>query len=158
METPTMESSCAVRVLVVDDDPDGANSTAMLLRHFGAEAHAICDPRLACDEACAFEPDLLLIDLSMPHLDGCAVARQLRGRRQFDSTPLVVVSGHADPEQRALCAAAGFDQYLVKPVPLEIFVRLLDEVGRAKAIAAEAHVQSPHDFEYDPTAARIARP
>jgi CheY-like chemotaxis protein len=133
-----MESSGAVRVLLVDDDPDGANSTAMLLRHFGADAHAVCDARLACDEARAFEPDLMLIDLSMPHLDGCALAKQLRDTRQFDATPLVVVSGHTDPEQRALCAAAGFDQYLVKPVPLAILVRLLDEARRAKAIAAEA--------------------
>lgn len=73
-----MECSPAVRVLLVDEDDDGANSTAMLLRHFGAEVRAIYDSRLVCDEALLFEPDLMLIDLSMSHLDGCAVARQLR--------------------------------------------------------------------------------
>lgn len=139
MESPTIDSTAVVRVLLVDDDPDGANSTAMLLRHFGAEAHAICDARQACDEARTFRPDLMLIDFSMPHLDGCAVAKQLRGTQQFGATPLVVVSGHTDPEHHALCIAAGFDEYLVKPVPLEILMRLVDEVRRAKAIAAEKH-------------------
>jgi CheY-like chemotaxis protein len=90
-----------VRVLLLDDDRDGANSTAMLLRHFGAEARAICDPRLVCDEARSFDPDLMLIDFSMPHLDGCAVAKQLRGTQQSGATPLVVVSGHTAPEHCA---------------------------------------------------------
>lgn len=156
MENLAMDGPSAVRVLLVDDDPDGANSTAMLLRHFGAEAHAICDPRLACEEARAFEPDLMLIDLSMPHLDGCAVARQLRSTRRFDATPLVVVSGHTDPEQYALCTAAGFNKYLVKPVSLEILLRLLDEVRRAKAIAAETHGRSADDLRYDYAATEVA--
>ncbi len=123
MERPRTGSHDVVRVLLVDDDRDGANSTAMLLRHFGAEAHAICDPRLVWDEARSFDPDLMLIDFSMPHLDGCAVAKQLRGTQQFGATPLVVVSGHTDPEHRASCIAAGFDKYLVKPVPLEILMQ-----------------------------------
>jgi len=139
MESPRIDSHAVVRVLLVDDDPDGAKSTAMLLRHFGAEAHAICDPRLVCEEARSFDPDLMLIDFSMPHLDGCAVAKQLRGTQQFGATPLVVVSGHADPEHRASCIAAGFDEYLVKPVPLEILMCLVDEVRRVKAFAADKH-------------------
>ena len=156
MESPRIDSHAAVRVLLVDEDPDGANSTAMLLRHFGAEAHAICDPRLVCDEARSFDPDLMLIDFSMPHLDGCAVAKQLRGTEQFGATPLVVVSGHTDPEHRALCIAAGFDKYLVKPVPLEILMRLVDEVRRAKAIAAERRVRSSDDVQYDNASAEVA--
>ena len=104
----------------------------------------------------SFDPDLMLIDFSMPHLDGCAVAKQLRGTEQFGATPLVVVSGHTDPEHRALCIAAGFDKYLVKPVPLEILMRLVDEVRRAKAIAAERRVRSSDDVQYDNAAAEVA--
>jgi CheY-like chemotaxis protein len=133
-----MECTQAVRVLLVDDDHDGANSTAMLLRHFGAETHAVYDARLACDEARSFEPDLLLIDLSMPYLDGCAIARQLRGTKQFQATPLIVASGHADPADRDLCAAAGFDDYFVKPLRLEQIVELLVKARTAKALAVEA--------------------
>jgi CheY-like chemotaxis protein len=127
-----MEDIQAVRVLLIDDDPDCANSAAMLLRHFGAEARAVCDPRLACDEACSFKPDLIMIDLGMPCLDGCAVACQLRATEQCKNSLMVVVSGHADPLHRALCAAAGFNEYFVKPVTIEQFVRLLTKARAAK--------------------------
>jgi two-component system OmpR family response regulator len=143
-----MECSPAVRVLLVDDDRDGANSTAMLLRHFGAEVRAVYDSRLACDEALLFEPDLMLIDLSMPHLNGCAVARQLRSAQQFSATPLAVVSGHTDAERRAACAAAGFNEYLVKPVPLELLVRLLQEIRTAKARGEAARGRSPSEIQF----------
>lgn len=137
-----METTEAVRVLLVDDDHDGANSTAMLLRHFGAETHAVYDARLACDEASAFGPDLLLIDLSMPYLDGCAIARQLRARPQFQATPLIAASGHGDPAHRALCAAAGFDDFFLKPLRLEQIVGLVVKARAAKSIAVEAHGRS----------------
>jgi len=139
-----IEDTQAVRVLLIDDDPDCANSTAMLLRHFGAEARSVFDPRLACAEACSFSPDLIMIDLGMPSLDGCTVACQLRSIEQFAATLLVVVSGHADPLHRALCAAAGFNEYLVKPVPLEQLVRLLAKARAATNAAAESEPQ--HDL------------
>jgi CheY-like chemotaxis protein len=127
-----MEDTQAVRVLLIDDEPDCANSTAMLVRHFGAEARVVYDPRLACDEACSFGPDLIMIDLGMPSLDGCAVACQLRATQQCQSTLMVVNSGHSDPLHRALCAAAGFNEYLIKPVPIEQLVRLLAKARAAK--------------------------
>jgi CheY-like chemotaxis protein len=127
-----MEDTQAIRVLLIDDDRDCANSTAILLRHFGADARTLYDPRQACEEARAFEPNLILIDFSMPCLDGCAVACQLRATEQCHATRLVVVSGHVDSLHQALCAAAGFDEYLVKPVPVERLVRLLAEAGAAK--------------------------
>lgn len=76
---------------------------------------------------------LILIDFSMPCLDGCAVACQLRATEQCHATRLVVVSGHVDSPHQARCAAAGFDEYLVKPVPVERLVRLLAEAGAAKS-------------------------
>lgn len=127
-----MEDNDAVRVLLIDDDRDCANSTALILRHFGALARTLYDPLQACEEALAFEPDLILIDFSMPCLDGCAVACQLRATEQCHATRLAVVSGHADPLHQALCAAAGFNEYLVKPVPIERLVRLLAEAGVTK--------------------------
>lgn len=132
-----MDGTQAVRVLLIDDDQDCANSMAIILRHFGAEARTVCDARLACDEARSFEPDLILIDLGMPDLDGCAVACQLRASERCRATRLAVVSGHVDPLRQALCAAAGFDEYLVKPVPIERLVRLLAEAGAAKKAAKE---------------------
>jgi DNA-binding response OmpR family regulator len=132
-----MEGANSVRVLLIDDDADCANSTAILLRHFGAEARTLYDPRLAYNEALAFDPDLIMIDLGMPCLDGCAVGCQLRGTKQCQATLMVVVSGHDDPLHRALCDAAGFDEYLVKPVPLEHLVRLLAKARVAKNATEE---------------------
>lgn len=71
----------------------------------------------------------------MPCLDGCAVACQLRASEQCKTTLMVVVSGHADPLHRALCAAAGFNEYLIKPVPIEQLVRLLSKAATAKDAA-----------------------
>ena len=141
-----MEMNRALRVLLVDDDHDGANSTALLLRHFGVEARAVYDPRLACDEARSFGPDLMLIDFAMPEVDGCSVARQLRATRQFEATPLVVVSGHADAEHRAECVAAGFDDYFVKPVPLERLLALLAEVHARRATEAVVEADAPGEI------------
>jgi len=138
----TMETPQDLRVLLVDDDHDGANSTALLLRHFGVEARTVYDSRLACGEARSFQPDLMLIDLEMPSLDGCAVARELRAIDQFEATPLIVVSGHVDPAHRAACHEAGFDEYLVKPVPLERLLRLVAEVRAAKAASQEARARA----------------
>ncbi len=136
-----MEANQALRVLLIDDEPDCANSTAILLRHFGAEARTVYDPRLACDEACSFRPDLIMIDLGMPSLDGCAVACQLRATKQCQTTLMVVVSGHADPLHQALCEAAGFNEYLVKPVPIGQLVRLLAKAGAAKGAPLKLDLQ-----------------
>jgi CheY-like chemotaxis protein len=150
-----MEGTDPVRVLLIDDDPDCANSTAMLLRHFGAETRTVCDPRLACDEACSFGPDLIMTDLGMPCLDGCAVACQLRATEQCKAALLVVASGHADPLHRALCTTAGFDEYLVKPVPVEHLVRLLAKARAAKSATEELGPR--HDLLGDLTATGVLR-
>ena len=91
----------------------------------------------------------------MPCLDGCAVACQLRATEQCQATLLVVVSGHADPLHRALCAAAGFDEYLVKPVPVEHLVRLLAKARAAKNATEELGPQ--HDLLRDLTAMEVLR-
>lgn len=138
-----MATAKALRVLLLDDDPDSANTTALLLRHFGVEARTVYDSRLACGEARSFDPDLMLIDLEMAAPDGCAVARELRAMQQFEFTRLAVVSGHADPAHRAECVEAGFGEYLVKPVPLERLLSLVAEVRTAKAVsdAARARIE-----------------
>jgi CheY-like chemotaxis protein len=150
-----MEGANSVRVLLIDDDRDCANSMAILLRHFGAETRSVYDPRLACDEARSFGPDLIMTDLGMPCLDGCAVAYRLRATSQCRATLMVVVSGHADPLHRALCAAAGFDEYLVKPVPVEQLVRLLAKARAAKNVTEELGTR--HDLLGDLTATQGLR-
>lgn len=73
-----METNEAVRVLLVDDDHDGANSTAMLLRHFGAEAHAVYDARLACDEASSVASHWSLLDMLKHNLRASTIGARHR--------------------------------------------------------------------------------
>ncbi|HVW37810.1 MAG TPA: response regulator, partial [Pirellulales bacterium] len=79
----------SLRIFVVEDDVDSANSLALLLRWMGHEAHVAVDGAVALEIASVLQPDLMLIDLAMPNLDGCELAMRLRERAEFATTPLV---------------------------------------------------------------------
>ncbi len=113
-----------LRVLCVDDNRDVADSEAMMLDIHGYDARACYSGPAAVLEAAAFGPDVCLVDLDMPGMDGCEVAAILRG---LDAGPPVLVaftarSGGAD---RRRTAEAGFDAHLVKPVvPAVLFATI----------------------------------
>jgi CheY-like chemotaxis protein len=120
-----MNTSLSMRVLVVDDNHDIAVSLATLLRHCGHEAHTAESGEAALREAPALRPDVMLIDLAMPRIDGLSVARQLRQTPECATTPLVAVSGYSDDEHRDQALAAGFDAFIVKPCPLADLMQVL---------------------------------
>lgn len=101
------------RVLVVDDEPDIAESLAMILRHFGYQAEYVTDPLAALGKAREMKPEVALLDLGMPRLSGFALARLLRS--DFPSMLIVAVSGHGTEEDRRRSAEAGFNHHLMKP-------------------------------------------
>jgi len=113
------------RVLVVDDCRDTTTSMAILLRCWGCDAREANDGPTALKVADAFRPDVVLLDLGMPGMDGCQVARQLR--RRADGRPLLVVSvsGYVDEPHVRLALEAGCDHHLAKPVELGELQRLL---------------------------------
>jgi CheY-like chemotaxis protein len=104
-----------LRVLIVDDDRDTADSLAMLVKIWGHDARLAYDGAAALETASAYQPDVLLLDIAMPTLDGFKLARQLRRQIRFKDTLVVAVTGYADQGHRLL-GAEGFDHYLVKPV------------------------------------------
>jgi CheY-like chemotaxis protein len=106
------------RVLVADDNRDAADTTTMLLRALGHEVHTVYDGMDAVAAAETFRPDLMLLDIGMPGLNGFEVARTIREQSWGDSVTLVAVSGWGQPEDRARSEAAGFDRHLVKPVEM----------------------------------------
>jgi PAS domain S-box-containing protein len=114
------------RILVVDDNRDSADSLAMLLRLAGHEVRTVHDgrrvPAVVEDE----RPDLVLLDIGLPGLDGYSVARQLRSKAEFASTMLVALTGYGTEEDRRQSQAAGFDHHLVKPVAFDALERLLN--------------------------------
>jgi CheY-like chemotaxis protein len=104
------------RVLVVDDNPDGAESLALLLRHQGHEAHTVRDGQEALEAAERLRPDVVLLDLGLPVLNGYEVCRRLRQQSWGENVLLVAVTGWGQEEDRRRSREAGFDAHVVKPV------------------------------------------
>jgi CheY-like chemotaxis protein len=121
----------AVRVLVVNDSPDNVESMALLLRLYGHEVEVALGGAAALRAAQAQQPDAVLLDISMPGMDGYQVARKLRAMFRDKPLLLVAITAHGFEEDRRRCAEAGFDLHLVKPAdPLEV-ENLLRELGRS---------------------------
>jgi CheY-like chemotaxis protein len=105
------------RVLVVDDNVDAAVSLARVLeRHEGQEVRVAHDGPSALEAAEAFRPEVVLLDIGLPGMDGHEVARRLRGRPEFERALIVALTGWGQESDRRRSGEAGFDHHLVKPV------------------------------------------
>src|SRR3954447_22954985 len=114
-----------LRVLIVDDCKDGADSLSTLLRLWGHEVQVAYDGPAALRLAAVFRPEVLLVDLGLPGMDGCCLARQFLTQAQFRDAILTAVTGYADRDHRTLGSEAGFDAYLVKPTDLAALQAML---------------------------------
>jgi PAS domain S-box-containing protein len=103
------------RVLVVDDNVDAAESMALLLRAVGHEVRTAYDGLVALREAEALRPEVVLLDIGLPRLDGYEVARRLRQQEGGQEALVIALTGYGQEEDRRRAAAAGFDVHLVKP-------------------------------------------
>jgi CheY-like chemotaxis protein len=115
----------ALRVLIVDDYRDAADSLAILVNLWGHDGRVAYGGEAALEMAWAYQPDVLLLDLAMPRMDGYQVARQLRRESRFKATLLVATTGYADGAHYLLGMKAGFDRYLGKPIEPTIVEDLL---------------------------------
>jgi signal transduction histidine kinase/DNA-binding response OmpR family regulator len=107
------------RVLVVDDNRDSADSLAMLLKIAGYLPQLAYDGKSALELANVDRPDIVLLDIGLPGIDGYEVARRLRANEATKSAFLVAISGYGRDESRELSESAGFNHHFVKPVVLE---------------------------------------
>ena len=115
----------ARRILVVDDNPDSATSLAMLLQLTGNETHIAHDGLEAVDAAAAFRPDVVLLDIGLPKLNGYEAARRIREQPSGNKMVLVALTGWGQEEDRRKSSEAGFDGHLVKPVDYPALMELL---------------------------------
>jgi CheY-like chemotaxis protein len=115
-----------LRVLVVEDDPTTAAALAAFLRWHGHEVEVAGDGQAALESARACSPDVALLDIGLPGIDGHAVARELRQLKGEKRPLLVATTGHATAEDFARSEAAGIDLHLVKPVDATQLERLLE--------------------------------
>jgi PAS domain S-box-containing protein len=113
------------RVLVVDDARDSADTLARILRMLGHEVRAVYDGPEAVAAAREFRPETVLLDLSLPAMDGFEVARRLRAEPGLDGLRLVALTGYGGEADRARTRDAGFDAHLTKPVELDALRALL---------------------------------
>ena len=121
----------------MDDNRDGADSLLLILQAYGHEARAAYDGESALRLARSFRPDVVLLDIGMPGLDGYEVARRLRRDGGLGDALLVALTGHGREEDRRLSAEAGFDVHLLKPADLGQLQRLLaDAAARPAPVGA----------------------
>lgn len=113
------------RVLVVEDSRDIRESSCELLAMEGFEVRGVATGYEALETAPTFDPDVILLDVGLPDLNGYDVARRLREMPQFSDTVLIAVTGYDTPEARAQSSVAGFDHHICKPVNFDELARLL---------------------------------
>jgi PAS domain S-box-containing protein len=115
----------ASRVLVVDDMRDTALALAKMLRLLGHEVQVAHDGPTAVELGAAYRPEVVLLDIGLPGMDGYAVARRLRQDAGSRDAVIIAVTGYGQEEDRRRSKEAGFDHYLVKPVEYGDLMALL---------------------------------
>jgi CheY-like chemotaxis protein len=123
----------ALRVLVVDDNSDTTDSLCLLLRLWGHQPLAARDGREALAAATDFQPDVALLDLAMPHMDGFELGRRLRELPGLCELPLLAMSGYADAGSRRCSEEAGFLAHLAKAGEPSELESLLGVMAAGKA-------------------------
>ncbi len=116
------------RILIVEDNHDGREMLRDLLQSWGHEVSAVGDGLDGLNAMRCQLPDVALVDVGLPGLDGYGVARQVRSLPNGDKVCLIAVTGYGQPEDRRRAKEAGFDHHLVKPVSLHKLERLLAEL------------------------------
>jgi CheY-like chemotaxis protein len=116
------------RVLIVDDNEDAANSLAMILKLSGHETASVYTAMDALERAVSFRPDVVLLDIGLPGMDGYEVAQKMRELPGLRGIRLVAVTGYGRSDDRLRARDAGFDDHLTKPVEFAVLDRALTGV------------------------------
>lgn len=114
-------------VMVVDDNVDALEAMAMTLEALGHTVITALDGAAAIVRAVKYKPELVLLDLGMPGMDGFEIAQRLRAIPELQAMKVVALTGYGQPGDKLRTQAAGFDDHLTKPVDLEVLSRLLEE-------------------------------
>ncbi|TWT89779.1 Autoinducer 2 sensor kinase/phosphatase LuxQ [Pseudobythopirellula maris] len=139
-ETPDQEDELfpedfGLRVLVVDDNRGAAHLLGALCEKFGNEVRRASDGRQALEQAADFLPQVVLMDVNMPVMDGCEAARRMRAEPWGAAITLVAVTGNGQVVDRQRSSAAGFDKHLVKPIDATELQRLFTSLlGRLPGV------------------------
>ncbi len=128
------------RILVADDFPQSAETLARLLRHDGSEVRVAQDGAEAFEIAAEFRPDVVVLDIAMPKLNGYEAARKIRAQPWGKPMVLIALTGWGQQQDRRRTQDAGFDAHLTKPVN---FAAIMDLLAKLPATSASATIESP---------------
>jgi PAS domain S-box-containing protein len=117
----------ARRILVVDDNTDAAQSLAMLLEGYGYEVFTAADGVEGLEVALSHSPEVVILDIGLPDMDGYELARRLRAEDETKNTVLLALTGYGQEQNKTLAKTAGFDSYLVKPVNFQELKKLIEQ-------------------------------
>jgi CheY-like chemotaxis protein len=133
-----------VRALIVDDNVDAAVALSLLLQ-LGGHTTALAYEGIEALRAVAeFKPDIVLLNLGLPGMDGYELARTIRRQPELDNPLLVAVTGSNAPEDRLRTAQAGFDEHLTKPVEISTIELLLMNLPERRAGGGNASIAKAH--------------
>jgi CheY-like chemotaxis protein len=113
------------RVLIVDDNQDAANSMAMLVQALGGTAHTAYDAVSGLGALAEFRPDIVVLDIGMPGVDGYELCQQIRRRPADRHIVVIALTGWGHPQDKQRALDVGFDAHLTKPVDPAAFQELL---------------------------------
>ena len=124
-ETAAVPETRSYRILVADDNRDSAQSLALLLKLMGHETHTAMDGVEAVEAAETLHPDVVLLDIGMPRLNGYDACRRIREQPWSRSMTLIAQTGWGQEEDRRRTKEAGFDGHLIKPVDPDVLLKLV---------------------------------
>jgi PAS domain S-box-containing protein len=123
---PASLAARSMLVMVVDDNEDAAKALSMLLEAVGYSVVMETDPVQALADSRTLRPDVFILDIGMPNMDGFELARHLRAQPETEDASIVAVSGYGQTQDIAAATSAGFDHHLVKPVNIAAFTTWLN--------------------------------
>ncbi len=128
-----------VRVLVVDDHRDGADSLGQLVEALGSEVLVVYGGRKALEVVTEFRPDVMFVDLCMPDIDGVGLIKRLRQMPCLLHTKIVAVTGRKDEQRKQSALLAGFDDVFYKPLPLPDLQTILQSFAVTRSSLPAPH-------------------
>jgi len=124
-EDPTSEKAHNYHILVVDDDENCAKTTMWILESLGHTVEMALDGRTAIELAKSLHPDVVLLDIGIPGMNGYVICKAMRKEPVLQNTTFIALTGWGHKEHRERSKDAGFDYHLVKPVDIEMLKNIL---------------------------------
>jgi CheY-like chemotaxis protein len=128
----------SLRILIVDDNKDLANILSLLLENMGNEIRIAYDGQDGVDLALEYKPDVVLLDIGLPTLNGYEACRLIREQSWGKSVVLIASTGWGQSEDRRRSQEAGFDHHMVKPIDLKDLEKILVELQATKMALQDA--------------------